>query len=688
MKKKVTIRTSKWILILVAFLFVIIIIRLGYVCLSKSVDDIDLKAFADSRNTVNKVLYASRGSIFDTEGEVLAESVNAYTVIAYLSSTRDGDHVEDINKTAEALSPILGISVDKLIETLSKDKYQVELKRDVKELLKSEIKELDLPGIDFVESTTRYYKSGTFASYIIGYAKKSEDGQINGELGIESYYNDILKGTNGSKIYQKDAYGYQIPNTDSYTEEAISGSDIYLTIDSNIQLIAENAIKDLSKNRQMSWAFMVVMDSDTGAIVASATNPSFDPNDLSTITEYMNPLVSYQYEPGSTMKTFSFATAIDSGNYNGSDTFKSGSIEVADVVIKDANKTGWGIITYDQGYAYSSNVGASYLALKVGVKTLTSYYQNLGFGEQTGIELANEAKGDINFLYKSELATAAFGQGISVTPIQMLQALTTITNDGMMIKPYIVKKIVDENGKVTYEGKRQEVRQVFNKTTADYMQKLMYNVVYNGLSKSWQTDNVTLMGKTGTAQIASSKGGYLSGEYDYIRSFTGIFPAEDPKYIIYVASKQLVGSMKDIANVTTKAVEEIASYAKITNNQDEDKNEAITIDNYMSKETTNVVSTLESLNLKPIVLGNGKYIINQYPLKDTKVYANSKIFLLTNGNDILMPNILNYSLNEVNTLTSLLKIKYTSSGYGYVNSQSIPEGTIIDSQSTLNIILK
>ena len=310
MKKRVTIKISKFIILVVAFLFVAIICKLSYVVLSDKVDGINLKDKSASISTVKKTLYADRGNIYDINGEELASTVNSYTVIAYLNSNKT--NVSDKEKTAKELAPILNMTEEKLIELLNKKLYQVELRPGgygITEVVKARIEKLELPGIDFIKnSKKRYYNKSTFASYIIGYAKVLDDGKISGELGIEGYYDDILSGTNGYTKYLKyTSSNYKIPNTNEDTKKAKDGSDIYLTIDSSIQLIAEKAVSSMKEKFNTDWAVFTVMDAKTGAIVASATNPNFNPNDTNTIKEYMNPLLSYQYEPGSVMKVFSFA---------------------------------------------------------------------------------------------------------------------------------------------------------------------------------------------------------------------------------------------------------------------------------------------------------------------------------------------------------------------------------------------
>ena len=703
MKKRATVKISKVIILIVAFLFVAAIVKLSYIVLSSKVDGIDLQAKAASIATTEETLYANRGNIYDVNGEMLATTVNAYTVIAYLDESRTTDaenprHVVDKEATAAALAPLLEMSEERILELLNKDVYQVELGpggRGITEVLKRAIEELELPGIDFIsDSKKRYYSNSTFASYIIGYAKENEEGKLVGELGIEGYYDDLLSGTNGYTQYLKyTSSNYKIPNTPEETVEAVDGSDIYLTIDFDIQYIAENAVKEFQDTYKTEWAIFTVMDADTGAIVASATSPNFNPNDTNTITSYMNPLVSYQYEPGSVMKIFSFASAIEESLYDGDELYESGSIQVdSETVINDVDKT-WGTISFDTGFAYSSNVAATTLAfrlLEYGEKKLPDYYDALGFGKKTGIELANEVSGDMEVVYKSELANSSFGQGISVTPIQMLQALSSMTNDGNIIKPYIVDKIVNSEGNVTYEGKRTVVNNVYSSQTVEKMHELMHKMIYEGLSTAWQIEGLSLMGKTGTAQIASPNGGYLTGEYDTIRSFAGIFPEEDPEYIVYVAARKVEGNSVKFANVVTSAIEEIAKHAKLTSETKEtDLSKVINIENYLSKDISSVTTMLENQKLNIVVIGNGKYITNQYPLKNGTVLENGKLFLVTNGTELKMPNMTGWSLSDVKNYCNLIGLNLEYNGYGYVSTQSLAQDTVLDvANMTLSVQLE
>lgn len=699
-KKNNTIKINKYFMICIVLLFCVIIYRIIYISTAKKVDGINLSAFASNRNTAKKNLYASRGTIYDTTGEILAQSVNSYTVIAYLDSSRttnkkNPQHVVDKEKTAKELAPILNMSEEKILSLLNKKGYQVELGpggRGITELVKSQIEDLNLPGISFVSSTKRYYKMGDFASYTIGYAKSNENGEINGEMGIEEYFNDILKGKDGYTEYQKDINGYQMPNTPEITTDPVSGKDIYLTIDNNIQILLENSLDQINKEYESDWMTATIADAKTGAIVATASKPSFNLNTLEGIKSYISPLVSYTYEPGSTMKIFSFMSAMENGVYNGSETYMSGTINIGDDKVVDFNKgVGWGRISYDLGFTYSSNTAATMLAQKLGKAKLKDYYQKLGFGKQTGITLPSEAEGKLDFKYEIEVANAAFGQGILVTPVQMIQALTSVTNDGVMLKPYIVDKIVDSStGKVIQKGKRTEAATVASKETTDKMKDLMYNVVYSGLTdaKYYKADNVTLIGKTGTAQIASPSGGYLMGEYDYIRSFAGIFPKDDPQYIIYIATKKFVGPISRVAELVKNVTEEVAKYKNITETESSlDTSKIITLKNYISSNVDTTKENISSLSLEPVIIGDGNKVINQYPLKGKTVVANTKVFILTNGTNYTMPDVSNWSRSDIIDYCKLIGLDYEINGYGKVTSVSIAPNTQIDLNSKLVINL-
>ena len=708
MKKAKTIEFNffTYLLIFVIIVaFIAIILKLSYVNTFKIVDGIDLEAFANNRNTTTKTLYATRGTIYDSNGEYLAQTVNSYTVIAYLAESRTTDmnnpqHVVDKELTAEKLSEVFlkhnitSMSKEYILSLLNQEnRYQVELGpggRDITEIIKVEIENLNLPGIDFISSSKRYYQMGDFASYLVGYTLKDDAGKVTGKMGIESYYNQELAGKDGQTSYQTDTYGYKLPNSKEVTDEAVAGANIYLTIDNNIQLFVEQELKDLAENYEMSWATLTVADAKTGAILASGSVPSFDPNKLN-ITNYLNPLVSYAYEPGSTMKIFSFMAAMEAGIYDGNKTYQSGTIQVDDATIKDFNTVGWGEITFDSGFAYSSNVAATNLALELGRDRLISFYEKCGFGALTNITLPDEVAGDIDVVYKTELATASFGQGITTTPIQNIQALTMLANDGVMLKPYIVERIVDPNtNEVLYEGKKEELGQIVSVATAEKMRSLMYDVVYSGKTDAsmFKPDTIGIIGKTGTAQIANPNGGgYLTGTYDYVRSFATLFPADEPQYILYFSVKQFQGPFKEVTQAIADIIDEIAKYKNLVEAVSSDQSKIYLMDNFLNLDTTKSLEKLKNLNLRIITMGDGNVITKQYPNEGSEVISDSLIIFKTNSNNYIMPDLTNFTRSEVVTFCNFIGINYKITGEGLVSATSIPVGSPIDLNTTLEITL-
>lgn len=704
MKKKVNvnkIKLNKLMLIFVLLFFAVVIGRMTVLSLSSEIDGINIKQFVANRNTRKKTVYAKRGTIYDKVGNTLARTVNSYTVIAYLSETRSEgfktpQHVVDREKTAKELSPIIGMSEEAILALLNRNAYQVELGpggRDITELKKEQIENLKLPGISFIASYKRYYQNDDFASYILGYVKTTEDGELVGEMGIEAYYNDMLKGEDGFTIYQQDAYGYKMPNTREEVKKSVDGVDIYLTLDSNIQFFVEKYTKEAYEKYNPEWAITVVADAKTGAILGSTSHPSFNPN-IKNITNWLNPLVSFSYEPGSTMKTFTYMAAMEEGVYDGDATFKSGSIKIGKNEIFDWLPEGFGEITYDEGFLLSSNVGITNITRDYfTADKLREYFQTFGFGAKTGIELPNELAGTLNFKYEVDVANAGFGQGITITPIQMIQALTMISNDGVMLKPYIVDKIVDASDEIVYQGNRQELGKKVSTDTVNYIKELMYKVIYNDLYYStgagFKMKGYDIIGKTGTAQyINENTGKYYFDTLNYIRSFAGMFPKDDPEIIIYSVMKRPYESSKGIQEVVRGLVKDIANYKSIFNPDIKVDATTYKLDNYLNKNINSIKNDLEQKFSEVIVIGNGDKIINQYPKKDEIVSVTEKIYLVTNGSEITIPNLNNWSKRELNTFVTLSNIKCEIEGTGYVYEQSTPKNTILKDDDILKVKLK
>lgn len=688
---------------LIFFLFIfVLILRLGYLCLTGKVDGINLKSFANKRNTKKETLYALRGNIYDVNGDVLAQTINSYTIIAYLDESRSKDskvplHVVNKEDTAEKLATVLDMSKEQILERLNKKAYQVEFGskgKGLTELQKEAIENLNLSGIDFITTHKRYYPNNNFLSYIIGYTSSDENGNMKGLMGIEKQYDEKMTGTNGFVKYQKDLNGYKFPNSNEIRKEKIDGNDVYLTIDSNVQMSLETAINKAQNESSANWIVAVVADAKTGKILGSATSPSFNPN-TKDIKNYLNPLVSYTYEPGSVMKTYSYMAALENNPtwdpYN--TNCETGPYEIGDDTVRDWNKTGWGLIPYSRGYTLSSNTCvANMIKNYLSKQKLMDYYKKLGFGQKTNIDLPNEYTGKVKFKYDVEVVNAGFGQGITTTPIQQIKALTAISNNGVILNPYIVSKTVNSSTKeVTYKAAVKEGEKVASTETINKIKDLMYRVVNSDSSETtgskYKMDGYDLIGKTGTAQIANPRTGkYYDGKYDYITSFSGMYPKDDPKVILYVAFQRSYNSNVLPQTVQT-IVRDTAKYLGIFEEAPEINKEVTTykLSSYKNKTTESVKQSLDALGASYVIFGDGNKVISQYPNKNSKVSTKDKVFIFTNGT-ITMPDLTNYSVKEADVVLSKLGIKHTINASGYIGYQSISAGTVInsDTEVTLN----
>lgn len=694
------------------FLFLILFLQFLYLSLGNKIYGKNMEEFAAKRSTVNKVITANRGSIYDKDGSALAINVSSYTLIAYLNTNRkdingNPDYVENIDGTANELAQVLNCDSSILKKTLengkNSNKYQVEfgsVGKGITELTKTTIEELNLQGIDFVESQKRFYPNGDFASYIIGYAKNSNsddsNSDIKGELGIELEYNDILKGKDGYLKYQQDRYGYKIVGTNEEKKDAENGYDIYLTLDSTIQRFIESAIDKTEESYNPEWMTITVMNAKTGDILGSGSSPSYDPNQRN-LTSYENPLISYVYEPGSTMKIYTYMCAMENNKYDGNKTFQSGSITIYDKTVNDWIPEGWGMISFDKGFEYSSNVGVANLILNNNISNaeLKKCLSDYGFGKKTNVELSRELSGNLDFNYKIELVNAGFGQGITTTAIQQLQAASIIANDGKYVKPHIVDKIVNpNNGNIYYESKTELSEQKVKKSTVNKMKELMYNAIHGTdpgtAAHSYNIDGFDLIGKTGTAQIYNSQtGSYSKGENNYIFSFIGMYPKDEPEIIIYGSMKRPTSmASRGLRLAITEVLKNTEQYLDIYGNyKKDDKLTTYTIESYKNKKTDIIKQKLDENNLKYTVIGNGDKIINQYPIIGQNVTSSDKIILVTNGNEYNMPNISGWSKNDIIEFCKLLDIKYTINGYGYATTQNIAPNTKIEENMTLEVNL-
>jgi len=385
--------------------------------------------------------------------------------------------------------------------------------------------------------------------------------------------------------------------------------------------------------------------------------------------------------------------AIDKGTYRGDEGYLSGSYTTGPNTIHDWNEVGWGVISYDVGFEYSSNVGALNVVRNfLNKNDLKKCLKKYGFGEKTGIELIGETTGNVDYNSDVEIDTlaASFGQGISTTAVQHLQAMSMIANNGYMVKPHIISKIVSPDGTETATKSKVSMKPVISPATASKMKDLMYATVTDSWATgaSYYLEGYDIIGKTGTAQIYEN-GGYLEGDGQYLTSFAGMWPYNDPEIIIYAAIKKPSSkSSRVLSEGVKELVKNISKYRNMFSEKPIESNvEVEVVDDYRNKNTSITKANLEDMGLDVYIIGDGSTIIDQYPKVRTNITTGDKIFLLTDGSNYLMPNMIDWSRNEVSAYAHLAKIKYHFNGFGYVTSQSIPEDSEININTEITLEL-
>lgn len=681
-------------------LFFVLIVRFGYIGATKHVEGKGLVKMAKQKWTAHENLQAERGTIYDSRGVPLAENVPAYTVQAILSKKMP-DHVKDPEKTAEKLAPILHMKKSRLLDLLTKKAFQVELGpggRFISFEKMEKIKKLDLPGIDFIPQSKRDYPNQEFASYVLGFtARDPETGKLKGVMGIEKELNQKLEGKSGSETYMSSRSGVKLPGANEKKSPPQDGDNVYLTIDSHIQTYLNEAVSKTDKKYHPKWIKAVVMDPKTGKVLGIANRPSFNPN-TRKITNFKNDMISHPFEVGSVMKIFTLAAAVDSGVYNGNATFESGTYDVGGGTIHDWNNSGWGTITFNDGLQRSSNVGFSILANKyIGFDRLYDYLMKFDFKKKTGIELPDEANSIFQYDVPIEKTTTAFGQGTAVTAMQLVKAATAVANDGKMMKPYIIDKVVNPNtGKVVSKTQPKVAGTPISAESAKKVRDLLRTVVTgkHGTGKDFDIKGYEVAGKTGTAQIPKEDGaGYMRGP-KYIHSFLGMAPKDNPKLLVYVAVdrpnvKTMHEGEKPVADIFDFTMEHGLQYLDI----DPDKKDthtkvdrSITVDDYQGQSAETVKQSLKEKGLDTVVLGSGDTIRSQMPFPKETILPGERVLLRTNG-ETKMPDLTGWSLADVMKLADLLGLHPNVEGSGYVVSQDISPGKPVKKGEILTVQL-
>ncbi|UOQ43138.1 penicillin-binding protein [Halobacillus salinarum] len=707
MKSPNTHRGAALLILLFSIIFLVIVGRFLYIETTSTVEGVDLEKWAEKARTSSYEIDATRGKIYDKNGMVLAYDRPTYRLYAivdpeYSANLKDPKHVTDPEKTAEKLAPLLNMDAEdieqKLEDGRENGKFQVEFGSKGKELSQEkmeEIKDEDLNGIQFKEEAKRYYPNGMFASHVIGFAR-SVEGHIKGVTGIEKQMEKYLKEQKGKISYERDKYGTKLLDPKEVMTKPDNGDNVYLTIDQKIQTFLEDAMSQVNEQYKPKKMVAAVMDPKTGQVLAMSNRPSYDPNDLSDVDNWYNDVISYPFEPGSTMKMFTWASAMEEGVYKGSKKYKSGSYQVTknSATIHDYNQS-WGKISYDEGFQRSSNVAAAKLMQDVlGPDKFRDYLSAFHLDQPSGIDLPGEETGKILYGRPIEQVTTSFGQGTTVTPVQLMTAATAIANDGKMMQPYMLDKIASsETGETIKKGKPNQIGTPISKDTAEKMRDLLGTVITgeHGTGSDYKINDFSVAGKTGTAQIPGADGKYMYGHNNYIFSFMGMAPKEDPELLMYVAVKQpeLKGNetgSEPVSHIFKTVMENSLHYLDIQpDKNNEQKVSEHTMEDLSGLSTEKAKKKLEKTYNNVTVIGKGDKVTKTIPEEGTKLLADEKVMLVTD--QPVMPDVKGWSLRDVHRLAQAFDLKIETMGSGYVTKQSIDPGTSLKNNGYLVVEL-
>nr|WP_214762087.1 penicillin-binding protein [Exiguobacterium sp. s146] len=668
----------------------------------------NMLAFAEEeRWKAVSTLKAERGEIYDRFGQPIAINIPSYRIVAVLKL--GGERVEGktlmpdaFAEAAKQLATVIPMTEADILKRLeqNKDRGQIEFGvpgRDLTVEQKEEIEAFEIPGVTFVEEPKRYYPNKVFASSVVGYAQKiDQNGRIElvGELGIEKSLNDVLSESYGLYRFEKDLAGRQIVSSDEQLKiDPEDGADVQLTLDHRIQQLLDTKMEELYQEYKPKNATAIIMDPKTGEIIALSDRPSFDPN-TREISSYSNFSVSSRFEPGSTMKIFTLAAAINEGVYNPNELYKSGSYKYGKTVFNDYNITGWGTIPMVEGVWHSSNVAFSILANeRLGLSRYEDYFNAFKFDQRTGVDLPGEVNSQFDFESPLNVLITAWGQSTAVTPMQILQATSAIATDGTMKQPHVIKKVVNrETGETIRTTNPKVVGQPITAEAAKQTREALDGVVNSdvGTGQLYALDNYRVIGKTGTAQIAEN-GKYLSGQY--IHSFVGMAPEDDPELVMYIAvDRPNSDSSTTGPRIMAPLFKDVMDVALRYRSVEPDK-QAKSIDastktttSFVDQGRDDAVKEAKAAAFTPVALGNGETVTAQSPVEGQPYVVGERLLLKT-ADSFAMPTLKGWSLRDVKRLATLYQLNLEIDGTGFVTSQSIGKGKPVKTGATLTVRL-
>ena len=620
----------KLVLLFTILILIVILVRIIFI---ETISYQKLNLLADDLWSRELPITGERGNIYDRNGNIIADNVTTTSLIIV------PNQVKNKEETARIISSILDVEFNDIYEHTkaisSLERVHPE-GRNLSYEVADKINSYNLDGVYLVKESKRSYPLGTTMAHVLGYVGIDNQGLS----GLELKYDDYLKGKSGAIKYYADAKGNKLNHIEVYEKEE-KGNDIYLTIDSNIQMSLERELDNVVSMFNPNHALAIVMNPNTGEIYGMSSRPTYNPNNYKLYdseTLNRNLPIWFSYEPGSTFKIITTAAVVEEGLINlEKDTFyDSGSVVVEGAKLKCWKTKGHGQQTFLQVFENSCNPGFVKMGLMLGKEKLFEYIKMFGFGEKTGVDLSGEASGilfDVKKIGLVETATTAFGQGVSVTPIQQVTAVSAIVNGGYLYKPYIVDSIRNKN-KVILKNDKTLVRKTVSENTSMIMRMALESVVTNGGGRKTYIEGYRIGGKTGTAQKAE-KGHYLVG--NYIMSFMAVVPANDPKAVLYVAidnpHNTAMLSSYTTTPVARRILLDIIESLKIEKQKDS-KEKKYEWNDKRYYDVPNVIG-LDVKEAKKLLynfeieyVGSGKIIKEQSPVAGTRHYETGKIRLL------------------------------------------------------------
>ncbi|MBE3572248.1 MAG: stage V sporulation protein D [Moorella humiferrea] len=663
-----------------------VIFRLAWLQLVKG-NELQQKALENRLNPMP--VTAQRGVIYDRNRHELAISIATDYIGAFPPEIKESGRAEEI---AAKLSAILGIPADKILEKITRNTGFEFIERQVEFDKAQKIKDLKLPGIEVVPESRRYYPNGMLAAHVLGFAGIDNQGLE----GLEAMYDKELSGEDGKIVLEFDALGHEIPRATHRYIPPQNGHSLVLTIDQTIQYIAERELdKIMASPTKPRKANIVVMDPKTGEILAMASRPAFDPNNYGKYPNSVwgNPLVRDAYEPGSAFKIITAAAALEEGVVSPTDRFYDpGYIKVGPDTINCWLPGGHGSESFVEGVKNSCNPVFVQVALRLEEKKAGLFYDYIkafGFGAPTGIDITGEGTGlliPFNELKPINIATIGIGQGIAVTPIQLITAVAAVANGGQLVRPHLVKEILDNKGNVVKKYEPEVIRRVISPATAKRLSEMLEAVVSEGTGRNAYIPGYRVGGKTGTAQKAGP-GGYMEGKY--VASFIGFAPVNDPRLVALVTIDEPQGypyyGGTVAAPIFQRVVSDALHYLKVPPQYDSGKKEGevspapVTVPNVIGKDLAAARAELEMAGLAVRVEGGSGEVIAQVPKGGAVVPAGTHVILYLKGDPAkpLVPDVAGLRVNDAAAVLEAYGLILVPDGSGQAAGQDPPAGTAV-----------